>query len=381
MTIVTLSDALIKRLAVNDRRILRDRVLTGFCIQMNKRSRTFIVASSSNGVQVRISIGRWPLLCTEEARSIAEKILRNCREGRGTGVSKPEKLPTLRVLISDYAKAKGIKASSLKRYDSILRTHFSDWFDLEITELNSIKFSKHCYVFAKSNGAAIVELGRGLIGAIIRYANAVFSLQLQSPFTKLAETGLMPDKAEPRKRKLQHEELASWYDAVQRLPNKQRNLLMLLAMTGLRRNEGWSIKKKQVDFINGILHIPDTKTGRPHSLPLTPMLRNLLITCCNGMNDEQLLFDGVSGEHLASMAERAGAPKFMLHDLRKMLATTGENLGFSDAVLRRILNHKANKSDVLHRHYVQLSIIDIYDPLVSIQKKLLELMVVKSEQT
>jgi hypothetical protein len=42
----------------------------------------------------------------------------------------------------------------------------------------------------------------------------------------------------------------------------------------------------------------------------------------------------------------------MLHELRKMMATVGEKLGAGDADLRRILNHTAPKSDVLHRHYV-----------------------------
>ncbi|MET3109593.1 integrase [Oxalobacteraceae bacterium GrIS 2.11] len=262
----------------------------------------------------------------------------------------------------------------MKRYESILRTHFPDWQDRYLTELNSSEFSSHCHNFAQSKGAAIVEIGRGLISAMIRYANAMFGLQLISPFNKLADAGLMPDRAEPRKRRLQQESLPAWYQAIKSLGPKQRDLLILLAMTGLRRNEGWSIQRKQVDFVNCVLHIPDTKTAQPHSLPLTPLVFELLIRNCEGMGNDQLLFEGVSAEHLSDMAERAGAPKFMLHDLRKMLATTGEQLGFSDAVLRRILNHKAKKSDTLHRHYVQLSVNDIHNPLVTIQDRLMELM-------
>ena len=74
------------------------------------------------------------------------------------------------------------------------------------------------------------------------------------------------------------------------------------------------------------------------------------------------------------MAERARAPGFMLHDLRKLLATTGEKLGFSDAILRRILNHVAKRSDTLYRHYVALSEADIAMPLAAIQARLDELM-------
>jgi len=79
---------------------------------------------------------------------------------------------------------------------------------------------------------------------------------------------------------------------------------------------------------------------------------------------------GVSKEHVYSMAIRQGAPRFMLHDLRKMLATTGERLKVGDAVLRRILNHTAPKSDVLHKHYVSLTVEDARPALMLIQDEL-----------
>jgi hypothetical protein len=74
------------------------------------------------------------------------------------------------------------------------------------------------------------------------------------------------------------------------------------------------------------------------------------------------------------MAMRLGAPRFMLHDMRKLVATVGEKLGLGDAVLRRILNHTAPKSDVLHRHYVGLNESDVAGALVQIQEALVGLI-------
>lgn len=54
-----------------------------------------------------------------------------------------------------------------------------------------------------------------------------------------------------------------------------------------------------------------------------------------------------------------------------MLATVGEQLDYSDAVMRRILNHKAKRSDTLHRHYIRLGSTDILDALAAIQQRLL----------
>jgi hypothetical protein len=51
-----------------------------------------------------------------------------------------------------------------------------------------------------------------------------------------------------------------------------------------------------------------------------------------------------------------------------------EKLGLGDAVLRRILNHTAPKSDVLHRHYVGLCGADVAGALIQIMETLTELM-------
>jgi hypothetical protein len=97
-------------------------------------------------------------------------------------------------------------------------------------------------------------------------------------------------------------------------------------------------------------------------------MREILERRCEGLKPDDVLFKGVSAEHVHSMAMRLGAPRFMLHDLRKMVATVGEKLGLSSAVLRRILNHTAPKSDVLHRHYVSLSATDVAGAMVQIQE-------------
>ena len=127
-------------------------------------------------------------------------------------------LPTLRESLPAYASAKQIKSSSLKRYQSILRTHFSTWLDL-----NDPAFSEHCREFAQTNGAAVVEVGRGLIGALIKYLNAVHSLSICSPFAKLADAGLMPERAQPRARRLQEADMPSWRSAIDKLPERHRD--------------------------------------------------------------------------------------------------------------------------------------------------------------
>ena len=377
MPIVTLTDYLIQRLRTGDGRIIRDRMLVGFCIRVNKRYRTFMVATSCAGKQIRVLIGHHPFMKTEEARTIATEIIKQCRAGTYSmhDVQLTKQYRSIRELLPEYIKDKGLKQSSRERYNSLMRTHFSDWYDQPVNELGLSEFAEHCHQFVQTQTVSVTEMGRAFIGAITKYVNAIHSLNIISPFHRLAAAGLMNEKLQPRKRQLQERDLPAWYKAVNALPEKQRDALMLLAMTGLRRNEGLMMKRKQVDFDRGVFHIPDTKTGRAHSLPITPVLHEILQRRCDALEADELLFSCVSGEHLAEMAERLGAPDFMLHDLRKLLATVGEKLQIPESILRRILNHISARSDTLYRHYVSIELSDIEKPLEDIQSALLYLMV------
>lgn len=374
MTIVTLTEALLQRPTLKPGQILRDKTLCGFCIKIGKRTHSFLVATSVCGKQARIYLGRWPLLTVDEAREKALPIIRTCRSGQMPAKVMSGKLPTLWEALPNYAKAKGIKASSLKRYESMIRTHFADWQHTSVITLGDAAFAEHCQKFAQSRGNAIVDVDRGLISAMIKYLNAIYGLTLISPFDKLAAAGLMPEHAQPRSRKLQESDLPTWYKAVCALPEKQQDYLMLIAFTGLRRDEGKNIRFEHVDWNTELLHIPETKNGDAHILAITPRMKLILKRRCEGLTSGDELFAGMSAEHVAEMATRVGAPKFMLHDLRKLLATIGEKMGYSDTILRRILNHRAKRSDTLHRHYVSLTAKDVVIAFTAIQDALFSLM-------
>lgn len=82
MPIVLISESLLHRSTATDGRILRDRMLSGFCVRLNARKRTFLVATSVRGRQFRMMLGHWPLMSVEQARAQALDVLRECRAGR-----------------------------------------------------------------------------------------------------------------------------------------------------------------------------------------------------------------------------------------------------------------------------------------------------------
>lgn len=332
-----------------------------------------MVATSVQGRQVRVTLGRWPLIRVDEARELALPILRRCRSGDYVVASVRPRLPTLRQLLVEYAKAKRVKASSLTRYESVLRTHFTEWLDRPVSALKDSAFATHCHEFAQSKGAAVVDLGRGIVGSMLRYLGAVHGVDIPSPFVRLSHAGLMPERPKPRDRKLSESDLPAWFAAVGALSDVQSDYLRLLLLTGLRKNEGSGIRRRDVDLTGGTLLIPETKGKKPHSLPITPVMRELLERRCKALSEDDRLFEGLSADHVTEMAMRAGAPEFTLHDLRKLLASVAARQGISDAILRRILGHAPKRGDVLHRHYVSLDARDVAAPLDQIQAALLAL--------
>jgi integrase len=370
--IVLISESLLRRATAGDGRILRDRMLSGFGVRLNARKRTFLIATSVQGKQFRMMLGYWPLMTVEEARSQAMEVLRKCRSGERPSRPVKQVVPSLKEAVEAYCRDKKIKESSQRRYESFYRTHFGGWLDRPVTDLGHGAFSEHCRDFAQTKGAALVELGRGTVTAVIRYVNAVHGLALESPFAKLAVVGLLPERSKPRARVLQESELPQWRAAVETLAEKPRDYLFFVLLTGLRRNEARDLRARDVDLPGGVLRIPDTKNGKPHSLPITHLMRAILVRRCEGLGPDDQLFKGVSAEHVAQMAMRAGAPRFMLHDLRKMLASVGQRIAVSDAVMRRILNHTPPKTDVLHRHYVGVGVVEVEGEMRRLQAVLFD---------
>src|SRR5690606_10487250 len=205
------------------------------------------VATSCKGKQVRVTLGRFPLVSVDQARRRAMEILIECREGTYVGIQKDISPITVREQIVKYAQSKKLKESSLNRYISIMKTHFGEWLEAPVTSLKNADFAARCADFAATKGAALVEVGRGFIGAFIKYTNAVSRTNIPNPFTNLADAGLLPEKSKPRARKLQKEALPQWYRAVSTLPAQQRDYLLLLAFTGLRRNEGSLLTRQNFD--------------------------------------------------------------------------------------------------------------------------------------
>jgi integrase len=114
-----------------------------------------------------------------------------------------------------------------------------------------------------------------------------------------------------------------------------------ILLTAMREGAAGGIRHR--DEIDGRLTIPDTKSGRPHSLRLPPLALELL----GNSEPNDLAFPGQDGGLLSwatplDRLRHAGpqiTERWHIHDLRRTCATHLQRLDVRPDVVEAVLNH------------------------------------------
>ena len=159
-----------------------------------------------------------------------------------------------------------------------------------------------------------------------------------------------------RERVLSDAELGTLYTAAGALGEPWGVLVRLLILTGQRRGEVAGMRWDEIDLDAAEWSLPGarTKNGQPSVVPLAPEAMALLRTV-KRRKDAELVFEGprktaVSGfgkvknrldaalAQASQAADRKVAP-WILHDLRRTVATGLQRLGVRLEVTEAVLNH------------------------------------------
>lgn len=217
-------------------------------------------------------------------------------------------------------------------------------------------------VEAVADRGSYVAAGRvlGLIRAIYNWAIATGRLEVNPTL------GLKKRNAgHPRQRILSHHEIRTLWrtlDAGSGLSSQIRDALKLPLLLGLRRSEVLEASRSEVDLKYGIWTVPAerTKSRREHSLPLPPLAASILASAIQRAGMSPWLFPSPVADNapvrprsasraLLRIRDDIGLIDVGTHDLRRTLATGLGDMGVSDEVIARILNHAPRT--VTGRHY------------------------------
>jgi integrase len=374
-----------------DQVFYRDDILKGFAVRVTSNGvKSFIVEKLVNGKVRRMTLGRYGELTVELARKEAQKLLGKIATGIDPIAEKKSvkmQAVTLGDTFKDYlATRKELKPNTLYNYTNIMNLVFSDWKSkllLSITKDNVAKRHTH---LGEKHGAAYANAAMRVLRLLFNFAAGQYedgqghSLITENPVKRLSQTRAWY-RVKTRQTYIKPHELTAWYQAVLELQNETlRDYLLLLLMTGLRRQEAAQLKWDHIDFKAKTLVVHDTKNHQPHNLPLSDYLYEFLQKRKDSVVDDSVyVFPGAGKggyiiEPRKQMARvtKASGVQFTVHDLRRTFITTAESLDISAYALKRLLNHKMNND--ITAGYIVTDVERLRKPMQQITDHFVKLM-------
>jgi integrase len=205
-------------------------------------------------------------------------------------------------------------------------------------------------------GYAPGTIGRAVV--ILRY---LFNLArkwkaLPSGHNPASDVPIPPDVQ--RNRFLSKDEISRLVEALRSDENQvAAKSVLLLLLTGARRNEVTYLRWQHVDLQGSTFLVPLSKSGRPRYVVLNREACALLRSIRRSANNEYVFPSPVTGRPSASLhfpwkriRARAGLPDVRLHDLRHSFASVLVNKKVNLYDVQRLLGHANAKATQRYSH-------------------------------
>lgn len=298
--------------------IIRDTEVRGFGIRrLSDGSISYIYEGrkrSGSGRNIRRVIGRYPETSVADARIKALDGLKLLREGvdpsekekrkkaeelEKEAVSKFQK-KTLNQVFEEYKKVRSLKARTIEDYNSLMDKCMGDWKDRPIREISPSDVQERFFQIqdriknskAGTDGKAQATRTLRLLNALCEFAkvdeeNGVVLLE-RNPCEIVKRKGI-DTKIPVRERALSPNEIQMLLEELSLVDNLEyksepyaitngtsADLIYLLLFTGLRLDEGRSLRWEDVSFENGYFVVRDTKNNTDHYVPMSKPVRSML---------------------------------------------------------------------------------------------------------
>ena len=320
--------------------------------------KSFILDRRIGGKKRRITLGRANQIAPEQARILARKQIGEILSGGDPVATKRrQRLEgiTLAAALADYTSTRDLKPRTVSDMETVFQRQIPGWLKKPVTAITpDMVERKHRELGAKSQAQA--DLCMRYLRAVIAFSTARYvdssdrPIIVDNPVARLSRTKSWY-RVERRRTVLKAHQLADWYAAVDTLPTNVRDYLVFLLLTGLRGGEGAALSWDTVDLKARLFTVEDTKNRRPHTLPTSDYLQEMLERRHEARTNEYV-FTGLHGKgHIRSadsairLVKQASGVDFCRHDLRRTFATTAEALDLPAYAVKRLLNH-ADGGDV-----------------------------------
>jgi integrase len=325
-----------------------DDSLPGFGYRVRATGgKSWVVQYELHGRTRRVTIGPPDLFTAERARRVARELLARVRLGidptaEKTAAKVAAKL-TLGSVVTDFladreSKLRPSSMATLKR--DLLRW----WKPLHRMPLHAIS----------RRDVAARLVGPPSAAARARVAlMRLFSWAIRQGLTEtnpVIGTPVPNEHVKSRERVLSGDELAKVWQASG--DGTYGAIIKLLIVTGCRRQEVGSMRWDELQPEKGLWIIPRerTKNGKAHTLPLPEMAWSIIATVPR-WHDGAFVFGRTAGfqqwaPHKRALDQRAGIAPYVIHDLRRSVATGMNEIGVQPHIVEAVLNHATFRKGV-----------------------------------
>jgi integrase len=325
-------------------KIYFDQDLPGFGIRLRAGSRreVWCVQYERMGVARRLTLGTGAILDPDQARKKAKEELAKVTLGGDPQAKRDEERAKAKILLRgiidrylDSSKSK-LRPNSFEQTERYL---LNSWKPLHGFPIHRIE-RKHVAIrlgeLERQHSVAAAR-ARSALSALFSWAIAQGIVD-SNPVMGTAK----PKDAMPRDRVLTDAELAQVWDACR--DDDYSRVVKLLILTGQRRDEVGAMTQAELNRDTGQWLIPAnrTKNARPHLLSLPQAAWAIIDTV---PRQKEYLFGrgqgGFAGWTTGKLAldERLDIAPWVVHDLRRTVATGLANLGVLPHVIEALLNH------------------------------------------
>lgn len=377
-----LTKRLIDSLAANKETgdiLVWDSEVVGFCLRCRwTGGKFYAVKERSKGKQRWITIGRhgspWTV---DAARQEAKKILGEFADDIDPAENRDadKRAITVKDLCALYLKegCSTKKASTLVSDKGRIARHIIPLLGEErvkdVTRADVERFLQSVAAGKTSTdvktgkyGRAIVRGGKGVATRTTGLLGGIFTFAISRGFrADNPAHGVKRYKDKKCERFLSMEELghlgAALNEAESEGENKEAvNAIRLLMLTGCRKSEILTLRWQDVDFENGCLRLPESKTGAK-IVPMGKAALDLLERKPRSEGSPYVFSGSKEGCHLVGLTKiweriraKAKLPEVRIHDLRHSFASVGAAGGDSLLMIGALLGHKDAKTTARYAH-------------------------------
>jgi integrase len=332
--------------------IFFDDSMPGFGVRVRGEVRTFVAQYRFDGRQRRVSLGDVRKVPLADARKAAQRYFAHAVLGDDVAARKAAERgkPTLGHVVDLYLDAREgkVRASTLKEVRRYLKTSWKPLHLMKIDKVERAEVAVGLKRIGKESGATSADRARVALSAMFTWAMRE-GIAEENPVINTNRQALQSG----RDRVMSDAELAAIWHALP-TDNDYGRIVKLLVLTGCRRDELGALRWSEVDIAKQVITLPAarSKNKREHKIYLSDAALSVLAECPRRA-DRDLVFglgDGpFSGwswakerldEAVVKTKSKALAP-WVLHDIRRSVATGMAELQVLPHVIEQVLNHQS----------------------------------------